>query len=71
MLRFACRKGRWILDPTSVAADDLAAEISQIIKDHRTCWLARNRPGGLDDSAARLGEHLDARGRLAIPNPQP
>jgi hypothetical protein len=37
----------------------LAEELSAITGHHRELWLARNRPGGLDDSAAwlvRLGE---------------
>lgn len=35
----------------------LAEELRPIIDRHRELWLARNRPGGLDDSAAWL-EHL-------------
>jgi hexosaminidase len=51
MLRFACRKGK---DKTQKG---LQEELEQIIQHHRHCWLARNRPGGLDDSAARLSHH--------------
>jgi hypothetical protein len=29
-------------------------EISDIIAEHRRLWLARNRPGGLEDSVTRL-----------------
>ena len=32
----------------------LAEELSAIEKEHRQTWLLRNRPGGLDDSAARM-----------------
>ncbi len=32
----------------------LVDEIDQIIAEYTTLWLARNRPGGLDDSVARL-----------------
>jgi hypothetical protein len=32
----------------------LADELDGLIDEHRTHWLARNRPGGLTDSAARL-----------------
>jgi len=35
----------------------LAAALQPVIERHRELWLARNRPGGLDDSAAWL-EHL-------------
>jgi hypothetical protein len=31
-----------------------ADELDGLVDEHRTHWLARNRPGGLDDSAARL-----------------
>jgi hypothetical protein len=31
-----------------------AAELSDVTDAHRAHWLARNRPGGLDDSARRL-----------------
>ena len=39
----------------------LAQELDQIIAEYTTLWLARNRPGGLDDSVERLErirEHL-------------
>jgi hypothetical protein len=42
---------------TSVPGDvrvRLAAGVDEIIVRHRDLWLARNRPGGLDDSVARL-----------------
>jgi hexosaminidase len=39
------------------ARDALAASLRPVIAEHRRLWLARNRPGGLDDSAAWL-EHL-------------
>src|SRR5438552_1584392 len=32
----------------------LAAELAPIVECHRELWLARNRPGGLDDSVAWL-----------------
>ena len=35
----------------------LAADLGPMIERHRELWLARNRPGGLDESAAWL-EHL-------------
>jgi hypothetical protein len=54
LLRFACRRGRWLLDQSSQSEQDLAAELDEIIANHRTCWLSRNRPGGLEDSVARL-----------------
>ncbi len=35
----------------------LAAELSAYVEEHRRLWLARHRPGGLDDSTAWFG-HL-------------
>ena len=55
MLRFACRKGRWKLDPSGEKHDALADELKKISADHRRCWLQRNRPGGLEDGVRRLG----------------
>jgi hypothetical protein len=40
------------LDPATRAA--LAYDLRPLIARHRALWLARNRPGGLDDSVARL-----------------
>lgn len=54
MLRHACRRGKWRLDPSNGNIDDLRDELAAIIESHRRCWLARNRPGGLEDSVARL-----------------
>jgi hexosaminidase len=36
----------------------LAASLAPLVDQHRSLWLARNRPGGLDDSAGWL-EHLE------------
>jgi hypothetical protein len=58
MLRHACRRGMWKLDPTSQSTTQLADDIAIIIAEHRRLWLARNRTGGLDDSAARLEANL-------------
>jgi hexosaminidase len=58
MLRFACRKGGWKLDPSDETQKALAHELETIAAEHRRCWLQRNRPGGLEDSVRRLGiEH--------------
>jgi hexosaminidase len=48
MLRFACRKGK------GESQKSLSQELEQIIQRHRHHWLARNRPGGLEDSVGRL-----------------
>jgi hypothetical protein len=46
MLRHACRLGR----------NERSDELDHIITEHKRLWLARNRPGGLADSTARLTE---------------
>ena len=38
----------------------LADRLEALVGDYRRLWLARNRPGGLDDSAAWLEHLLDA-----------
>jgi len=63
MLAFACRLGiarcaagnaeHHAALPAPERAG-LAAELGDLIEQHRTLWLQRNRPGGLDDSARRL-----------------
>jgi len=57
MLRHACRKGRWKLGQKQDPAD-LAADLQRIIQAHRDCWLARNRPGGLEQSVRRLADNF-------------
>jgi hypothetical protein len=67
VLRLACRLGTArlqaepdapldALPPKSRAA--LAEELRPLIERHREIWLQRNRPGGLDDSVARLERTL-------------
>jgi len=63
VLTFACRLGMarcaagntdsHTALPAPVRAT-LAAELGALLEQHRSLWLARNRPGGLDDSARRL-----------------
>ncbi len=39
---------------TIIARGDPNPDLPKIVAEHRRLWLARNRPGGLEDSAARL-----------------
>ena len=68
VLGFACRLGSarsTLTDPDAVVAlpasdrGALAHALRELIERQRALWLARNRPGGLDDSLARL-ERLHA-----------
>jgi hypothetical protein len=67
MLRLACRLGMARLQegqhrplgaiPVQTRTA-LATELRALIGRHRELWQGRNRPGGLDDSTARLGRIL-------------
>ena len=57
LLRHACNRGLaaragTLANPATRAA--LAAEWRPRLRDHTRIWLARNRPGGLRDSLARM-----------------
>jgi hypothetical protein len=58
LLRHACRRAQLALNHgQSGAAPDRRAldqDMQAIIAEYKQLWLARNRPGGLPDSAARL-----------------
>jgi hypothetical protein len=54
MMELACLRARWIKDPHAVSVKEYAARMAETVAQHRRLWLARNRPGGLDDSAHRL-----------------
>ena len=57
LLRHACRRASAVL--AGSLADDgvrdaLDQDMQALIAEYRQLWLARNRPGGLEDSAGRL-----------------
>lgn len=55
MLKHACKLVHYRLDGhPRASASQLAHELAWIIEEHRRLWMARNRPGGLADSVARL-----------------
>jgi hypothetical protein len=41
-----------------LGAGDGAVDMAGLLDEQRACWLARARPGGLEDSLARLGQAL-------------
>jgi len=47
-------RGEGVADLPAETRRELAATLEQRIADHRRIWLARNRPGGLEDSARPL-----------------
>ena len=63
LLRLSCRLGRTrlaagrtvpVAELPSAERAALLADLAPLIEEHREIWLARNRPGGREDSAARL-----------------
>ena len=59
MLRHACRRGLWALAKARSQKDtglrqELVQEAEELLAEHSSIWLARNRVGGLRDSQARL-----------------
>ncbi|HYN87970.1 MAG TPA: family 20 glycosylhydrolase, partial [Ardenticatenaceae bacterium] len=59
MLRHACDRGTWMLELSNGRVDpergrQLAVEADGLIADFRDIWLARNRPGGMRESLARM-----------------
>jgi len=61
MMIHACDRGLLRLggDAENAATRDrLVTDLNHIIHEHRRVWLARNRPGGLPDSEARLTRPL-------------
>ncbi len=56
LLRHACQRALLAHAPSPGNAAQLSQDLRAIIGDYQGLWLARNRPGGLNDSLARL-EH--------------
>lgn len=54
MMELACLRALWIKDSHAVSPTEYAARLAESVAEHRRLWLARNRPGGLDDSVRRL-----------------
>lgn len=52
LLAHVCRRGRFLIDGKD--GGNLEREIRRLSAEHRRIWLARNRPGGLAESAGRL-----------------
>jgi hexosaminidase len=53
LLRHACRRALQLLDQETDKAAMLA-DLEEAIAEYRALWLARNRPGGLEDSLKRF-----------------
>ncbi len=60
MLRHACQRGICLygVEPDAHIRGSLLEDLVWVLGEHRRLWMARNREGGLQDSAARLQERL-------------
>jgi hexosaminidase len=56
MLRHAAQRGLLAIGAPLGSARDLDRDLRAIMREYETVWLARNRPGGLSDSVARLAK---------------
>ena len=58
LMQHGCRRGMWLHETDQAKAAEqrkaLAEDMRGIIAEQRRLWLARNQPGGLDDSIARF-----------------
>lgn len=59
LLRHSIDRIALLLGDEERAPDELQAELNRLIDQQRANWLARNRPGGLDDSLRRFNKLLD------------
>ena len=59
LLQHACNRGLYAHSPSPAQAQALADDLEAIIPEYRALWLARNRPGGLNDSVARFEQALN------------
>jgi hypothetical protein len=58
-LRHACHRALFAIgDSTAPAPAALRTDLEEFIAEYRALWLARARPGGLDDSAGRFQVRL-------------
>ncbi len=54
MLRHAAQRGLLAIGAPLGSIRDLDRDLRAIVREYEVVWLARNRPGGLSDSVARL-----------------
>jgi len=66
LVSLMCRDARlrlegdgWLSSIPETRRRELADEVDSLIETHRRLWLARNRPGGLEDSVAWLAHLRD------------
>jgi hypothetical protein len=60
LLRHACRRALFAFNSNGAMRRELDNDMQQFIADYGQVWRARNRPGGLSDSVARLEKVREA-----------
>lgn len=50
----ACKRLLMVAGDRKITKREMALELRDLLSAYSTCWLARNRPGGLGDSMTRL-----------------
>jgi hypothetical protein len=68
LLRHACYRGLLALDAPVKDAATLDADLGEIIAEYQKVWRARNRPGGLTDSVAKLKRARKDYSRFSTPS---
>lgn len=64
LLRHGARRLLLLQGDEEFSPAELHTELVTLVERHRANWLARNNPGGLEDSAARFDKLLDEYKRL-------
>lgn len=59
-IKHSARRGLFMWGEGDASAAELKQELEGLIARYRENWLARNRPGGLDDSVARFNNALNS-----------
>jgi hypothetical protein len=59
LMRHACDRLLWVMGKSALSKAELLADLERLVEKQRENWLARNRPGGLDDSIAQFDTALN------------
>lgn len=59
-IKHSAKRGLFLQEEGDADGPTLKAELLALIERYREIWLARNRPGGLDDSVARFNNALES-----------
>jgi hexosaminidase len=60
LMKHSAKRGLFLLEEGDADGPALKAELLALIERYREVWLARSRPGGLDDSVARFNNALES-----------